>query len=112
MISLNSVQSYRMQFKNLSSQFFEKFKLIILYFFRCHRPRDSLFSWSSNFENFTGLVNWGFLLLTMGGIRLLLENFIKYGIRIDPAQWIIALTGSDEGDGGHPSFILLLCKYF
>lgn len=46
-------------------------------FFRCHRPRDSLFSWSSGFDNFTGLVNWGFLLLTMGGFRLLLENLIK-----------------------------------
>jgi hypothetical protein len=45
--------------------------------YRCHKPRDSLFSWSSGFDNFTGLVNWGFLLLTMGGIRLLLENFIK-----------------------------------
>jgi len=40
--------------------------------YRCHKPRDSLFSWSSGFNNFTGLVNWGFLLLTMGGIRLLL----------------------------------------
>lgn len=47
----------------------------------------------------------------MGGVRLLLENFIKYGIRIDPAQWIIVLTGSNEGEG-HPSIILLLCKYF
>lgn len=45
---------------------------------RCHRPRDSLFSWSSGFHNFTGLVNWGFLLLTMSGFRLLLENLIKY----------------------------------
>lgn len=45
----------------------------------------------------------------MGGVRLLLENFIKYGIRIDPAQWIIVLTGSNEGEG-HPSIILLLCK--
>lgn len=46
-------------------------------FCRCHRPRDSLFSWSSGFDNFTGFVNWGFLLLGIGGIRLLLENFIK-----------------------------------
>ncbi|KAG6797932.1 diacylglycerol O-acyltransferase 1 isoform X1 [Apis mellifera caucasica] len=44
----------------------------------CHRPRDSLFSWSSGFDNFTGFVNWGFLLLGIGGIRLLLENFIKF----------------------------------
>lgn len=79
--------------------------------YRCHHPRDSLFSWSSKFNNFTGLVNWGFLLLTIGGFRLLLENFIKYGIRIDPMQWIIVLTGEGEGEG-YPSLILLACKLF
>jgi len=42
-----------------------------------HRPRDSLFSWSSGFTNFTGLVNWGFLLLCIGGLRLGLENLLK-----------------------------------
>lgn len=73
----------------------------------CHRPRDSLFSWSSGFDNFTGLVNWGFLLLTMGGFRLCLENLIKYGIRIDPIQWYIVLSGKNEGEG-HPSLILFV----
>lgn len=73
----------------------------------CHRPRDSLFSWSSGFDNFTGLVNWGFLLLTMGGFRLCLENLIKYGIRIDPVQWYIVLSGKNEGEG-HPSLILFI----
>ncbi|XP_035916693.1 diacylglycerol O-acyltransferase 1 isoform X1 [Anopheles stephensi] len=94
----------------------------------CHRPRDSLFSWSSGFDNFTGLVNWGFLLLTMGGVRLVLENFIKYvlaqmppdyvhfltvvfdlvryGIRVDPVQWFTVLTGKGEGEG-YPSLLLL-----
>lgn len=76
----------------------------------CHKPRDSLFSWSSGFNNFTGLVNWGFLLLTMGGFRLLLENFIKYGIRIDPIQWFYVLTGKNEGQG-FPSVILTACKW-
>nr|CAD7398849.1 unnamed protein product [Timema cristinae] len=76
--------------------------------FRCHRPRDSLFSWSSGFDNFTGLVNWGFLLLTVGGVRLLLENLIKYGIRVDPQQWFIVLTGQHEGGSEHPSIILLM----
>nr|CAD7573544.1 unnamed protein product [Timema californicum] len=74
----------------------------------CHRPRDSLFSWSSGFDNFTGLVNWGFLLLTVGGVRLLLENLIKYGIRVDPQQWFIVLTGQHEGGSEHPSIILLM----
>ncbi|XP_066905974.1 diacylglycerol O-acyltransferase 1 [Halyomorpha halys] len=74
----------------------------------CHRPRDSLFSWSSGFTNFAGLVNWAFLLLTMGGVRLLLENLIKYGIRVDPQQWLVVLTGSREGSPDHPSLYLAL----
>ncbi|XP_034824909.1 diacylglycerol O-acyltransferase 1 isoform X2 [Maniola hyperantus] len=74
-----------------------------------HKPRDSLFSWSSEFTNFTGLVNWGFLMLTVGGLRLCLENFIKYGIRVNPFEWIIVLTGYDKGDNQqYPSVILLI----
>ncbi|XP_018573342.1 diacylglycerol O-acyltransferase 1 [Anoplophora glabripennis] len=74
----------------------------------CHKPRDSLFSWNSGFDNFTGFVNWGFLLLSIGGIRLLLENFIKYGIRVDPIQWFYILTGQDESGSEHPSIVLIL----
>lgn len=74
----------------------------------CHRPQDSLFSWTSGFNNFTGFVNWAFLLLFMGGFRLLLENFIKYGIRVDPLQWFYVLTGQDSETIGHPTLILLL----
>ncbi|XP_031772946.1 diacylglycerol O-acyltransferase 1 isoform X3 [Apis florea] len=74
----------------------------------CHRPRDSLFSWSSGFDNFTGFVNWGFLLLGIGGIRLLLENFIKYGIRVDPWQWFLFLSGTYEGGEEHPSILLII----
>lgn len=74
----------------------------------CHKPRDSLFSWTSGFDNFTGFINWAFLLLFMGGVRLLLENFIKYGIRVDPIQWVYVLTGQDESGAEHPSLILLI----
>ncbi|XP_076388943.1 diacylglycerol O-acyltransferase isoform X3 [Megachile rotundata] len=74
----------------------------------CHRPRDSLFSWSSGFDNFTGFVNWGFLLLGIGGIRLLLENFIKYGIRVDPRQWLLFLSGTYAGGEEHPSILLAI----
>jgi len=77
----------------------------------CHKPRDSLFTWSSGFSNFTGFVNWGFLLLFMGGVRLLLENLIKYGIRVDPEQWLIFLTGRQEGGPEHPSIILILYSF-
>ncbi|XP_056630075.1 diacylglycerol O-acyltransferase 1 [Diorhabda carinulata] len=74
----------------------------------CHKPRDSLFSWNSGFDNFTGFVNWAFLLLSIGGIRLLLENFIKYGIRIDPIQWLYILTGQDDSGSEHPSIVLIM----
>ncbi|CAO1309476.1 unnamed protein product [Diamesa serratosioi] len=73
-----------------------------------HKPRDSLFSWSSNFNDFSGLVNWGFLLLTMGGFRLLLENFIKYGFLVNPMEWYYVLTGKHEGDASYPSVVLAL----
>ncbi|XP_073941804.1 diacylglycerol O-acyltransferase isoform X2 [Choristoneura fumiferana] len=69
-----------------------------------HKPRDSLFSWSSGFKNFTGLVNWGFLMLTIGGLRLCLENFLKYGFRVNPIEWIILLTGHNE----YPSVVLII----
>ncbi|CAG9768714.1 unnamed protein product [Ceutorhynchus assimilis] len=72
----------------------------------CHRPRDSLFSWNSGFDNFTGFVNWAFLLLSIGGLRLLLENFIKYGIRVDPIQWVYMLINEESSEC--PTLILLL----
>ncbi|XP_019754624.1 diacylglycerol O-acyltransferase 1 [Dendroctonus ponderosae] len=72
----------------------------------CHKPRDSLFTWNSGFNNFTGFVNWAFLLLSIGGLRLLLENFIKYGIRVDPIEWLYILV---NGEGSEcPTLILLL----
>jgi len=58
-----------------------------------HRPRDSLFSWSSGFQNYEGMMNWCFLLLAMGGLRLCLENLNKYGIRVNPAFWVSAMIG-------------------
>jgi len=74
----------------------------------CHKPKDSLFTWSSKFRDFTGLVNWAFLLLLMGGIRLLLENLLKYGIMIDPIQWLVIINGgSPEFNLENPSIVLL-----
>ncbi|EDV99301.1 GH13104 [Drosophila grimshawi] len=72
-----------------------------------HRPRDSLFSWSSGFTNFSGLVNWAFLLLCMGGLRLGLENLLKYGIRINPIDWYFFLSGRNEGEGHNSLFLVL-----
>ncbi|XP_063617631.1 diacylglycerol O-acyltransferase 1 isoform X2 [Cydia splendana] len=74
-----------------------------------HKPRDSLFSWSSGFKNFTGLVNWGFLMLSIGGLRLCLENFLKYGFRVNPIEWFVILTGRDEGaQNEFPSVVLII----
>ncbi|CAG0898817.1 unnamed protein product [Cyprideis torosa] len=78
----------------------------------CHKPRDSLFSWSSGFENFSGFVNWAFLLLLIGGVRLMLENLLKYGVRVDPRQWWIILMQSADNPSstGLPSLCLILAS--
>ncbi|CAH1779899.1 unnamed protein product, partial [Owenia fusiformis] len=50
----------------------------------CHRPTDSLFSSSSGFNNYRGLLNLCIVLLVLSNARVALENIIKYGILIDP----------------------------
>jgi hypothetical protein len=61
-------------------------------FIRLHRASDSPFSSSSSFNEFGGFVNWGFLLLAVGGSRLALENVRKYGVRVDPRVWLRLLS--------------------
>ncbi|CAH0749990.1 unnamed protein product [Bemisia tabaci] len=65
------------------------------------------------FRNFSGLINWAFLLLFMGSVRLFLENLIKYGIRVDPQQWFTVLLDDAAGRHHHfhPSLILLICEF-
>ena len=61
---------------------------------------------------FSGLVNWAFLLLCLGGIRLSLENFNKYGIRVNPKSWIDALFGQLDPfneNREYPTTFLILC---
>ncbi|KAF2345730.1 hypothetical protein FHG87_023515, partial [Trinorchestia longiramus] len=53
-----------------------------------HKPRDSLLSWTSGFDRYEGIVNWGFLILAIGGCRLMLENVLKYGVRVNPLDWL------------------------
>jgi len=69
-----------------------------------HRPRDSIFSWSSGFQNYEGMMNWCFLLLVMGGARLCLENLNKYGIRVNPAVWLGALFGNSFSSAEYAEF--------
>ena len=56
-----------------------------------HSPRDSLISGTSAFQNYEGMVNWAFLLLAMGGLRLALENINKYGLRVNLTSWMETL---------------------
>ena len=37
------------------------------------------------------MVNWAFLLLAMGGLRLALENINKYGLRVNLTGWMETL---------------------
>ena len=79
-----------------------------------HRPKDSLFSWTSGFQNFEGVMNWCFLLLTLGGLRLFLENLNKYGVRVDHGFWSRAfLDRLQKNEHGEfpPAAALLLCKF-
>ncbi|CAG0882480.1 unnamed protein product [Cyprideis torosa] len=79
----------------------------------CHKPRASLFSWASGFDNFNGFINWAFLLLCLGGIRLMLENLNKYGIRANPIYWwLLSLEGlsSLPSTGIPPSVYLLIAS--
>ncbi|CAF0732171.1 unnamed protein product [Didymodactylos carnosus] len=63
----------------------------------CHSSRSSLLSSSSGYNNYRGLLNLVYILLAMGGGRLVLENLLKYGLLVqldlpiiflkDPTQW-------------------------
>jgi hypothetical protein len=44
-------------------------------------------------------------------IDFLYSELFRYGIRVDPEQWLIVLTGRHEGGADHPSVILLMCMY-
>ncbi|XP_047485771.1 diacylglycerol O-acyltransferase 1-like isoform X1 [Penaeus chinensis] len=73
-----------------------------------HSPRDSLFSWSSGFDKYEGFVNWGGLILMLGGLRLFLENVIKYGVRINPLSWLGWLASEQVNDSYFHTPLFLL----
>ncbi|CAG2111530.1 unnamed protein product [Medioppia subpectinata] len=58
-----------------------------------HEPKDSLFSSSSGYTNYRGLLNLCIILLVLSNARVALENIIKYGILVDPLQWIKLFIG-------------------
>uniref|UniRef100_A0A2P2I0I6 O-acyltransferase n=1 Tax=Hirondellea gigas TaxID=1518452 RepID=A0A2P2I0I6_9CRUS len=63
-----------------------------------HKPRDSLLSWSSDFKRYEGIVTWAFIILAIGGTRLLLENVIKYGLRVNPMDWLVLVFEESQKD--------------
>ncbi|RWS23904.1 diacylglycerol O-acyltransferase 1-like protein [Leptotrombidium deliense] len=54
----------------------------------CHEPKDSLLTSSSGYTNYRGLLNLCIVLLLLSNARVALENVIKYGILVDPLQWL------------------------
>lgn len=44
-------------------------------------------------------------------VDVLYSELFRYGIRVDPEQWLIVLTGRHEGGADHPSVILIMCMY-
>uniref|UniRef100_UPI00398ECAD3 diacylglycerol O-acyltransferase 1-like isoform X3 n=1 Tax=Pristiophorus japonicus TaxID=55135 RepID=UPI00398ECAD3 len=60
----------------------------------CHKTRESLFSSSSGFLNYRGILNWAVVVLILTHAHMVLENLITYGILVDPVQ-IIAFALSD-----------------
>lgn len=57
----------------------------------CHETRDSLFSSKSGFSDYRGFLNLCVILLAISNARLFLENVLKYGILVDPFQWMSAV---------------------
>ncbi|CAD5223445.1 unnamed protein product [Bursaphelenchus okinawaensis] len=53
-----------------------------------HVAQDSLFSSSSGWTNYQGFFNLAILLLVVSNGRVALENLIKYGILINPLDWV------------------------
>ncbi|ROI69409.1 Diacylglycerol O-acyltransferase 1 [Anabarilius grahami] len=56
--------------------------------FSCHKLQESLLSSDSGYSNYRGILNWCVVMLVLSNARLVLENLIKYGILVDPIQFI------------------------
>jgi diacylglycerol O-acyltransferase-1 len=60
---------------------------------------------------FTIIICWFNLFVCFVIVDFLYSELFRYGIRVDPEQWLIVLTGRHEGGADHPSVILLMCMY-
>lgn len=88
----------------------ERKELLTRYDKPCHQNADSLFSTSSGFTNYRGILNLGLILLALTCTRIALENVIKYGILINPLTWIQFLLNDPYS---WPSFgLFIACMFF
>lgn len=74
---------------------------------KCHESRDSLFSSKSGFVAYRGFLNLCVILLAVSNARLFLENVLKYGILVDPLQWV---TAALDNPYEWPNALLMLCS--
>jgi len=71
----------------------------------CHQQTDSLFSSTSGFSNYRGLVNLCIVLLALSNGRVALENIIKYGLLVNPMYWVRLVVF--QGPSDWPCAVLL-----
>jgi diacylglycerol O-acyltransferase-1 len=57
----------------------------------CHKVRDSLLSSKSGFHNYRGLLNDCIICLVLSSSHIILRNFDKYGLLIDPREWFYVM---------------------
>ncbi|XP_001639351.2 diacylglycerol O-acyltransferase 1 isoform X1 [Nematostella vectensis] len=53
---------------------------------RVHQPEESLFTSTSGFDNYRGILNLCLVLLVLSNFRVALDNILKYGLLIDPVE--------------------------
>uniref|UniRef100_H2YCG3 O-acyltransferase n=1 Tax=Ciona savignyi TaxID=51511 RepID=H2YCG3_CIOSA len=73
-----------------------------------HSARPSLFSTASGFDDYRGFLNLCVVLLVISNARVFLENILKYGILVDPLQWLSAVLYNPYQ---WPNLLLVLGKY-
>ncbi|XP_019857821.1 PREDICTED: diacylglycerol O-acyltransferase 1-like isoform X1 [Amphimedon queenslandica] len=72
-----------------------------------HKVRESLFSTGSGFVNYRGLLNNCIICLLLSNFHNILRNFNKYGLLINPAQWVTISLQM----GTLPAILSILCLF-
>ncbi|XP_031563566.1 diacylglycerol O-acyltransferase 1-like [Actinia tenebrosa] len=74
---------------------------------RIHTEEASLFSSTSGFDNYRGILNLCLVLLVLSNFRVALDNVLKYGLLIDPLE---AVTIFLQDPYRWPSVCLIVCS--